>query len=61
MGQRIYKTVDGEYVPEGDPHAAFLAFGEGDEVPADVAKQVKPEAKKSETPANKAKKPEGNK
>lgn len=36
---RVYRTVDGEYVGEGDPRGAFLAYGIGAEVPAgDVEK-----------------------
>jgi hypothetical protein len=31
-GQRIYRTVDGELVGEGDPGAAFLAYVVGDPI-----------------------------
>lgn len=35
--RRIWKTTDGIYVPEGDSRAAFLAYGEGDDVsPVDL-------------------------
>lgn len=46
--RRIWKTTDGTYVPEGDLRAAFLAYGEGDEIsPVDLAplrEQVGPTA-----------------
>lgn len=39
---RIYKTADDppEYVREGDPRAAFLAFGPGDTVPKKVRDEL---------------------
>jgi hypothetical protein len=39
-GQRIFTTADGRYVPEGDPDAVSLAFGEGDDPPAGVLSAV---------------------
>jgi len=30
---RVYRTVDGEFVHEGDPRGAFLAYPQGAEVP----------------------------
>ncbi|MDA3624255.1 hypothetical protein OU415_02335 [Saccharopolyspora sp. WRP15-2] len=40
--QRIYKTADGRHVYEGDPAAAFLAYGVGDDVPAAVMQELIP-------------------
>ena len=39
--QRIWSTVDGRYVLDGDPDAAFLAFGPGDEVPKSILDKLK--------------------
>ena len=36
MSQRIYRTVNGDFVFEGDERAAFLAYSQYDEVPQDV-------------------------
>lgn len=30
--KRVYRTLDGTLVREGDPKAAFLAYGAGDDV-----------------------------
>lgn len=49
---RIFRTEDGQHVPEGDEDAAFLAFGDGDEVPAEVLAEVS--SKASKPSANKA-------
>lgn len=53
---RIWRTADGRHVPDGDPDAAFLAYAEGDEVPADVAAEVegKPAHKRARRSADKA-------
>lgn len=53
---RIWRTQDGRHVPDGDPDAAFLAYVEGDEVPADVLAEVdgKPASKRGRKPADKA-------
>ena len=64
---KIYRTVAGGYVREGDPEAAFLAFGDGDVAPESVlesigagtAKHV--EGKKADRPVNKSHKPKENK
>lgn len=67
---KIFRTVEGKHVPEGHPDAAVLAYGDGDEVPAEVLKEagVKPEPsepvleeKKAEVPANKSVKAKANK
>jgi len=41
-GKRIYKTADGRHVYEGDPAAAFLAYGAGDDVPDEVLQELTP-------------------
>lgn len=38
--QRIYRTVDGDIVDEGDVRAAFLVAPEGDEVPVEYRDAV---------------------
>jgi len=43
-GRRIYRTSEGRHVVEGDPRAAFLAYGVEDEVPAEVEKELHQEA-----------------
>lgn len=56
--QRLYRTTDGELVPEGNLKAAFLAYAVGDEIAAEDAKKV-PGTKSSKPAANKmADKPE---
>lgn len=40
MSSRIYRTSEGHHVKEGDPRAAFLAYGEGDDVPAEVLREL---------------------
>lgn len=40
-GQRLWRTADGELVPDGHPDAAFLAYGPGDQVPDADAKGLK--------------------
>jgi hypothetical protein len=57
-GQRLWRTEQGDIVPEGHPDAAFLVVGEGCEVPdefeAAVAKMsAAPANKKTAAPANK--------
>lgn len=39
--RRLWRTNDGEIVPDGHPDAAFLAYAIGDQVPDDVAKGLK--------------------
>lgn len=39
--KRLWRTDDGEIVPDGHPDAAFLAYAIGDQVPDDVAKGLK--------------------
>lgn len=61
---RIWRTNDGRHVPDGDPDAAFLAYTDGDDVPAGVLEEVagKSAAKARRKPADKAvKAPEGDK
>jgi hypothetical protein len=61
---RIWRTSDGRHVSDGDPDAAFLAYTDGDDVPAEVLDEVagKPAAKARRKPADKAvKAPEGDK
>lgn len=41
MSGRLYRTVDGDIVEEGDPSAAFLVVGEDGEVPEEYADAVK--------------------
>lgn len=36
---RVYRTVDGEFVGEGDPRGAFLAYGIGAEIPSGDVKR----------------------
>ncbi|MEB3367414.1 hypothetical protein [Saccharopolyspora mangrovi] len=49
---RIYRTSEGRHVREGDPQAVYLAYGEGDEVPAKVRRELeqpKPKPPKSKS------------
>lgn len=59
---RVWLTASGKHVLEGDPDAAFLAYGEGDPLPAKVAAEVKVKAE-VDAPKAEAKKrtPEENK
>ena|GEM_PF-3247601 len=52
---RIYLTDDGRHVTEGDPDAAFLAYADGDNPPADVLAEVEGKAapKRGRKPADK--------
>ena len=52
---RIWRTEDGRHVPDGHPDAAFLAYGDADEPPADVLAEVerKPAGKRGRKPADK--------
>ena len=68
--RRIWRTTDGEYVPDGDARAAFLAYGQGAEIsPVDLAplRELKdgPTAqvteKQADEPPNKARLPQANK
>lgn len=61
LDRRIYRTVDGRLVEEGDTEAAFLEYPEGAELPDETArklgllKESKPAANKARSaPANKA-------
>lgn len=58
-GRRVFRTVDGKHVPDGHPEAAFLAYSQWDEIPADVQAEVEP--KKAPKPADKSAKPQANK
>ncbi len=61
-GQRVYRTQDGRHVAEGDPDAAFLAYTEHDELPADVLEQLAGPKEKAAPPAsNKMRRPAANK
>lgn len=55
--QRIYRTADGRHVPEGHADAAFLAYSQYDEVPDEVADELKhgrkPADKQAAKPADK--------
>lgn len=65
--RRIWRTIEGAYVPEGDGNAAFLAYGEGQEIsPVDLTllRQVQtegPTAKMAPKPEDKSLKPSANK
>lgn len=52
--KRIYRTDDGRLVYEGDPAAAFLAYGPGDQVPDDIAKALDEEVEVKLPEENKA-------
>ncbi|MGH9251404.1 MAG: hypothetical protein ACRD0W_18055 [Acidimicrobiales bacterium] len=54
MSGRIYRTVDGRHVPDGDPDAAFLAFSQYDELPADVAAELKQAGRSADKQAAKS-------
>lgn len=49
--QRLYRTADDRVVLEGDPDAAFLLCGEGDEIPKGYSE---PAVKRGAKAANKA-------
>jgi len=65
--RRIWRTTEGEYVPEGDSNAAFFAYGEGQEIsPVDLGplRQVQtegPTAKMAPKTEDKSIKPSANK
>jgi hypothetical protein len=64
--RRVWRTVEGDFVPEGDQRAAFLAYGEGDLVsPVDRdglrATESAGPTKNMPAPADKSVKPSGNK
>ncbi len=62
--QRLYRTVDDRVVVDGDPDAAFLLCGEGEEIPDgySLPKAAEPPANKAQkAPANKARKAPANK
>lgn len=50
---RIWRTADGCHVPDGHPDAAFLAYADGDEPPADVLAEVEGKPKRGRKPADK--------
>jgi len=50
---RIWRTADGRHVAEGDPDAAFLAYGDGDEVPKGVLAEIEGKPKRGRRPADK--------
>jgi hypothetical protein len=50
---RVYRTVDGRLVWEGDPEAAFLAYAAGDEFTAEDEAAL-PGSKSKAAPANKS-------
>jgi hypothetical protein len=52
---RIFRTTDGRHVPEGHSDAAFLAYGDSDEPPAEVLAELdgKPSRKARPRPADK--------
>lgn len=56
--ERLYRTIDGDVVLEGDPNAAFLLAAVGDEIPEGYSaprKAADKSADKAESaPANKA-------
>lgn len=54
---RIWRTADGRHVADGHVDAAFLAYGEDDDVPDKVAAEVEgdDEPKRGRRPADKAK------
>lgn len=55
---RIWRTVEGNHVLDGDPEAAFLAYTPGDDVPDEVISELtgdtKPTRKATVKPVNKA-------
>jgi hypothetical protein len=55
--ERIYRNTDGELVPASGPDAAVLAYAEGDEMTPDDAAAWK----KRKAPADKQRRPAGNK
>lgn len=57
--ERLYRTVDGRVVREGDPAAACLLCAEGDEIPAGFDAPVKKQA--APAPNNKQAAPAPNK
>lgn len=54
-GERLWRTEKGDLVEEGHPEAQLLAYGEGDELTEDDAKNVRKQAapKQAAKPANK--------
>ncbi len=52
--ERLYRTVDDEVVSEGDPRAAFLLAGIGDEIPEGYTAPRGASSKEAEQPENKA-------
>ena len=62
--ERLYTTLDGKVVKEGDPNAAFLLMSEGGELSDEEAKKyglVEEEKAVAAPPATKAKTPQANK
>lgn len=60
---RIFRTTDGRHVPDGHPDAAFLAYGDADQPPAEVLAELddKPTRKARPRPADKEAKPASDK
>ncbi len=56
---RIFRTLEGGYVLESDPAAAFLAFADDDDVPDEVQAEVG--VKSAQPAANKARRAAENK
>lgn len=56
--ERVYRTADGDLVPEGNERAAFLAYAVGDEITkadeAALKKRAAPANKQRRAPATKA-------
>lgn len=57
MSDRLYRTTDGEIVPEGDPRAAFLVVGAGGAVPPEWARAVDEYRASTEVPRAETPKP----
>lgn len=56
--ERIFRTVDGDLVPDGHLDAAFLVYGVGDEMTPEHAEAW---TKARPKPADKSRKPAANK
>lgn len=54
--KRIWLTNDGRLVADGDPDAAILAYGEGDEIAAEDEDKLPGGSKARKAPADKARK-----
>lgn len=62
---RVFTTTEGRHVLEGHPDAAFLAYHEDEDVPADIllelAEDDDPDTKAAKPAPNKARRPAANK